>query len=47
MNPGRTATRNRIRRVTAASAVTVVHVSASGAVSSNSPFANRVGISSE
>jgi hypothetical protein len=44
---GRSATRNRIRRVTAASAVTVVHVSASGAVSSNSPFAKRVGISSE
>ena len=46
-NPGLTATRNRIRRVTAASAVAVVHVSASGAVSPNSPFANRVGIKSE
>jgi hypothetical protein len=47
MNPGRIATRNRMRRVTAASAVTVVHVSASGAVSPKSPFANRVGIRSE
>ena len=46
MNPGRIATRNRIRRVTAASAVTVVQVSASGAVSLKSRFANRVGISS-
>ena len=34
-------------RVTAASAVAVVHVSASGAVSPKSPFANRVGIRSE
>jgi hypothetical protein len=36
-----------MRRVTAASAVTVVHVSASGAVSPKRPFANRVGIRSE
>ena len=47
MNPGRIATRKRMRRVTAASAVTIVHVSASGAVSPKSPLANRVGIRSE
>ena len=39
--------RNLIWLVTAASAVTVVHVSARGAFSSNRPLANRVGMSSE
>ena len=47
MNPGRTATRNRMRELTAASAVAVVQVSARGAVSSKSPLAKRVGISRE
>ena len=47
MKPGRTATSRRMRSVTAASAVAVVHVSASGAASSNSPLLKRVGISSE
>ena len=47
MKPGRTAIRNRMRLVTAASAVAVVQVSASGASSANSPLANRVGMSSE
>ena len=47
MNPGLTATRNRMRVVTAARAVAVVQVSARGAPSSNRPLAKRVGISSE
>ena len=47
MNPGRTAMSSRMRSVTAARAVAVVQVSASGAPSANSPLANRVGISSE
>ena len=47
MKPGRTATRNRMRDVTAASAVAVVQVSASGASSENSPLAKRVGINME
>ena len=47
MKPGRTAMRKRMRLVTAAKAVAVVHVSARGASSANNPLANRVGMSRE